>query len=54
MLTNRNKNWVKLMPEIMKKEGSFFAVGGSHLMGENGIIPLLRSQGYTVKAVSNL
>ncbi|HCN48928.1 MAG TPA: TraB/GumN family protein [Chryseobacterium sp.] len=54
MLTNRNKNWVKIMPEIMKKEGSFFAVGGSHLMGENGIIPLLRSQGYTVKAVSNL
>ncbi|MGE8536056.1 MAG: TraB/GumN family protein [Chryseobacterium sp.] len=54
MLTNRNQNWVKTMPEMMKKESSFFAVGGSHLMGENGIIPLLQSKGYTVKPVSSL
>lgn len=54
MLTNRNQNWVKIMPEMMKKESSFFAVGGSHLMGENGIIPLLQSKGYTVKPVSSL
>lgn len=54
MLTNRNQNWVKVMPEIMKNEGTFFAVGGSHLMGENGIIPLLKSQGYTVKPVTQL
>ncbi|WP_223601356.1 TraB/GumN family protein [Chryseobacterium sp. GVT01B] len=54
MLTNRNQNWVKIMPEIMKKESSFFAVGGSHLMGENGIIPLLQSKGYTVKPVTSL
>lgn len=54
MLTNRNKNWVKIMPEIMKDKSSFFAVGGSHLMGENGIIPLLQSKGYTVKPVSGL
>jgi len=54
MLTNRNQNWVKIMPEMMKKESSFFAVGGSHLMGENGIIPLLQSKGYTVKPVTSL
>lgn len=54
MLTDRNKNWVKIMPEMMKAGSSFFAVGGSHLMGENGIIPLLQSKGYTVKPVSNL
>ncbi|WPO91311.1 TraB/GumN family protein [Chryseobacterium sp. HR92] len=54
MLTDRNQNWVKIMPEMMKKEGSFFAVGGSHLMGKNGIIPLLRAKGYTVKPVSGL
>lgn len=54
MLTDRNHNWVKIMPELMEKESSFFAVGGSHLMGDNGIIPLLIAKGYTVKPVSSL
>lgn len=54
MLTDRNQNWVKVMPEIMKNQSSLFAVGGSHLMGENGIIPLLQAKGYTVKPVSSL
>lgn len=54
MLTDRNKNWVQTMPEIMKTGSSFFAVGGSHLMGENGIIPLLQAKGYTVKPVTQL
>ncbi|MCT2408308.1 TraB/GumN family protein [Chryseobacterium antibioticum] len=54
MLTDRNKNWVEKMPEMMKKESAFFAVGGAHLMGENGVIHLLRSKGYTVKPVSSL
>jgi uncharacterized protein YbaP (TraB family) len=54
MLTDRNQNWVKAMPEIMKNQSSLFAVGGSHLMGKNGIIPLLQAKGYTVKPVSSL
>ncbi|PWW26385.1 MULTISPECIES: TraB/GumN family protein [unclassified Chryseobacterium] len=54
MLTNRNQNWVKIMPDMMKNESSLFAVGGSHLMGKNGIIPLLRAKGYTVRPVSSL
>lgn len=54
MLTDRNKNWSEKMPEMMKKESSFFAVGGAHLMGNNGIIQLLRSKGYSVKPISSL
>ena len=54
MLTDRNQNWVKAMPEIMKNQSSLFAVGGSHLMGKNGIIPLLQAKCYTVKPVSSL
>ncbi|UWX60108.1 TraB/GumN family protein [Chryseobacterium oranimense] len=54
MLTDRNKNWAEKMPDMMKKESSFFAVGGAHLMGENGVIQLLKSKGYTVKPVSGL
>ncbi|WEK68625.1 MAG: TraB/GumN family protein [Candidatus Chryseobacterium colombiense] len=54
MLTDRNKNWAEKMPEMMKKESSLFAVGGAHLMGDNGIIKLLRAKGYTVKPISSL
>lgn len=54
MLTDRNKNWAEKMPEMMEKESSLFAVGGAHLMGDNGIIKLLRAKGYTVKPLSNL
>lgn len=54
MLTDRNNNWAEKMPEMMKKESSFFAVGGAHLMGENGVIKLLRSKGYTLKPISSL
>ena len=51
LLTVRNKNWVKLMPEMMKKQSNFFAVGAAHLPGETGVIELLRKQGYKVTPV---
>lgn len=51
MLTIRNNNWVKKMPEIMNGKSTFFAVGAGHLIGETGVINLLRKQGYTVKAI---
>jgi len=51
MLTYRNKNWVEIMPEMMKKQSNFFAVGAAHLGGENGVIHLLRKQGYTITPV---
>jgi uncharacterized protein YbaP (TraB family) len=54
MLTDRNKNWAEKMPVMMKKESSFFAVGGAHLMGDNGLIQLLKAKGYTVRPVANL
>lgn len=54
MLTDRNNNWAEKMPEMMKKESSFFAVGGAHLMGKNGVIQLLKSKGYTLKPISSL
>lgn len=39
------------MPELMKKQSVFFAVGSAHLAGEFGIINLLRKAGYDVKPV---
>ncbi len=51
LLDNRNKLWIGKMPEMMRKSSVFFAVGAGHLSGPNGVIALLRAQGYTVKPV---
>ncbi|PZR14053.1 MAG: hypothetical protein DI539_19020 [Flavobacterium psychrophilum] len=51
MLTERNKAWVKKIPAIVKKESTFFAVGAGHLYGKDGVIELLKQQGYKVTPV---
>jgi uncharacterized protein YbaP (TraB family) len=53
LLDNRNIDWATKMPELMKKESVFFAVGAAHLSGESGVINLLKKAGYTVKPVMN-
>jgi uncharacterized protein len=51
MLDNRNRNWIPVMEKNMKGNQVFFAVGSGHLGGENGVINLLRNQGYQVKPI---
>lgn len=53
ILDERNLNWVKNMPGLMKKQSIFFAVGSGHLAGEFGVINLLRKAGYNVKPILN-
>jgi hypothetical protein len=53
LLNNRNKNWVKQLKEIMKKQSVFVAVGTGHLVGEKGLINLLRKEGYKVEPLKN-
>ena len=53
LLDNRNKNWVKQLKEIMPKNNVFVAVGAGHLPGKNGVLNLLREQGYTVRPLVN-
>lgn len=53
MLQIRNAEWVKKMPEMMRTKSCFFAVGAGHLPGEDGILHLLKTQGYTVKPIFN-
>jgi len=52
MLSNRNKNWIAKMKAFSKEQPTFYGVGAAHLIGEEGVIKLLRKQGYTVKAVN--
>jgi uncharacterized protein YbaP (TraB family) len=49
MVDDRNKNWMMQLPEIMKQQSTFIAVGAMHLPGENGLIQLLQKAGYEVK-----
>ena len=53
LLTKRNLNWVGQLKTIMKKESVFVAVGAGHLVGEKGLINLLRKEGYTVEPLVN-
>lgn len=50
-LDDRNKAWVAKMPEMMKGKSYLFAVGAGHLIGKNGLIALLKKQGYKVTPI---
>lgn len=51
ILTNRNKNWISKMENFAKEQPTFFGVGAAHLIGDEGVVKLLRARGYTVTAV---
>lgn len=53
VLDQRNNNWLQQIPELIKKQPTFIAVGSAHLAGESGVINLLRKAGYKVKPVMN-
>lgn len=49
LLVGRNKNWIPIMGEMMQEQSTFFAVGAGHLGGKEGVVALLRMEGYEVK-----
>ncbi|MFN9949230.1 MAG: TraB/GumN family protein [bacterium] len=51
LLNRRNRNWIPVMDAAMKKSPTFFAVGAGHLGGSQGVLELLRKQGYQVRAL---
>lgn len=51
-LFDRNSRWIPKMEEMMTNRKCFFAVGAAHLVGEKGVINLLRERGYTLKPIS--
>ncbi|MDD7447676.1 MAG: TraB/GumN family protein [Phocaeicola sp.] len=52
LIDNRNLAWIKVMPQIMQEKSTFFAVGAGHLLGEKGVLTLLKAAGYTITPVS--
>lgn len=51
LVYGRNANWLTKMPAIMKEKPTLFAVGAAHLVGEKGVLHLLRQAGYEVNPV---
>ncbi len=54
LVGDRNKNWIPIMEEKMKVQTTFFAVGAGHLAGKDGVIHLLKNQGYKLKPLSQV
>ena len=53
LLGSRNRNWVQQLSVIMQKESVLVAVGAGHLVGEGGLLSLLKKAGYTVQPLMN-
>lgn len=51
ILIQRNRNWIPIMAEMMADRTLFFAVGAGHLAGEEGVVALLRQEGYSVEPI---
>ena len=51
-LYNRNKAWIPKLKTELDSKKCFIAVGAAHLFGEDGLIDLLKKEGYTLTAVS--
>ncbi len=51
LLTKRNKNWIPVIKKMSSEKSTFYGVGAMHLAGDQGVIRLLRKDGFTVEAV---
>ena len=55
LLKKRNHAWLPKMLKLMQEKNSaFFAVGAAHLVGEDNVLDLLKTNGYTVTAVDDM
>lgn len=49
MVTRRNRNWVEKLVKMMPEQACLVCVGAAHLFGDQGLLQLLRNEGYTVE-----
>lgn len=48
---NRNRKFIPVIKTMTQSKSNFIAIGVGHLGGGNGLIELLKNEGYTVSAV---
>ncbi len=49
LFDERNTAWAERMPAMMGEKSTLFFVGVGHLLGQKGLLNLLRKKGYTVE-----
>jgi uncharacterized protein YbaP (TraB family) len=49
----RNANWIPVIEKQIRQQATFIAVGAGHLGGTNGVLELLKKQGYVVTGINN-
>ncbi len=54
LVDERNLEWMKQLPDLIKTSSCFITVGALHLPGENGLIEQFRKLGYHVTEVKKL
>lgn len=53
LVNKRNRNWVEQFDALARQKSFLFAVGAGHLPGKEGVLELLRQNGYTVTPIEN-
>jgi uncharacterized protein len=53
LLYRRNRDWVRQLKAILPQRPVFVAVGAAHLVGDAGVLALLRKEGFTLTPVNN-
>jgi len=53
LLYDRNRKWARELKKLLPGRSLLVAVGAAHLPGKEGVIELLRKEGYTVEPVKN-
>ena len=49
LLVGRNRNWIQTIEETLEGSGShFMAVGAAHIAGPQGVVELLRAEGFEI------
>jgi len=51
LIENRNNAWLAKLPELMRSQSCFIAVGFLHLVGNEGLVAQLKKAGYSVETV---
>lgn len=51
LLDERNNNWIPQIAKFSKEKPTFYGFGAGHLGGDQGVVNLLKQQGYSVTPV---
>jgi len=53
LFSDRNHAWIKILKPILDRGGAFIAVGVGHFAGDEGLLALLKAEGYSITRVSS-